>query len=162
MPALQDEIYGDMVFGDAKFYSMASLSASVPVIELGGLAKHFLVPGWRVGWLIVHDRSSTLDRVRQGFFRLSQLTFCPNSLAQSIVPDLLTPIPGSMEEQSLMEFKKSYYSTLEHNAEFTVRAFKNVPGLEVVQPQGAMYAMVSRCACIDWDIMKHQHTLCLP
>lgn len=137
-----------MVFGDAKFYSVASLSTTVPVIELGGLAKHFLIPGWRVGWLIIHDRAGALERVRRGFLKLSQLTFCPNSLAQSVIPDLLTPEAGSAAEKSLAEFKADYYSTLEQNAQFTVDSMSSTPGIEVVEPQGAMYAMVSTLPAI--------------
>lgn len=61
---------------------------------------------------------------------------------QSAIPDLLTPVPGSAEAQSLTDFKKRYFATLEDNANFTVDAISEIPGLEVVVPQGAMYAMV--------------------
>jgi aspartate/methionine/tyrosine aminotransferase len=46
-----DEIYGDMVWGENAFHPIASLSTNVPVLEIGGLAKRWLVPGWRVGWI---------------------------------------------------------------------------------------------------------------
>jgi tyrosine aminotransferase len=61
---------------------------------------------------------------------------------QSAIPDLLTPIPGSAEAQSLADFKKQYFATLESNAKFTIDTLSKIPGLEVVVPQGAMYAMV--------------------
>jgi tyrosine aminotransferase len=132
-----------MVFGDAAFHPLASLSTTVPVLELGGMAKHFLVPGWRVGWLIVHDRGGVLERARHGFAMLAQLRFAPNSLALSVVPDALTPEPDSAEAKALAEFKADYYSTLERNAQVTVDNLAKTPGLDVVKPQGTMYAMVS-------------------
>jgi aspartate/methionine/tyrosine aminotransferase len=42
---------------------MASLTTTVPVLSVGGIAKEFLVPGWRVGWVIVYDRHSLFAAV---------------------------------------------------------------------------------------------------
>ncbi|RLN53688.1 hypothetical protein BBJ29_001335 [Phytophthora kernoviae] len=142
LPIIADEIYGDMVFGSNVFYPMATLTKTVPVIAVGGLAKQFLIPGWRVGWIMVHDRNDILKGVRTAYFKLSQNILGANSLVQSVIPDLLTPIPGSAEEQSLAMFKKQYFATLEDNAKFTIDTLLRIPGLEVVVPQGAMYAMV--------------------
>lgn len=36
---------------------MASLSSDVPILSCGGLAKRWLVPGWRMGWILIHDRN---------------------------------------------------------------------------------------------------------
>lgn len=71
-----------MAFGSNQFHPIGSLSTTVPVVTLGGLAKHFLVPGWRIGWLVVHDRNGVLARVKEAFLKLAQLTFAPNSLAE--------------------------------------------------------------------------------
>ncbi|CAH0474661.1 unnamed protein product [Peronospora belbahrii] len=142
IPVIADEIYGDMVFGNNAFYAMATLTKTVPVVAVGGLAKQFLIPGWRVGWVMVHDRNNVLKDVRTAYFKLSQNILGANSLVQSIIPDVLTPVSGSPEEQSLVDFKKHYFSTLEENAKFTIQTLMRIPGLEVVVPQGAMYAMV--------------------
>ncbi|RLN94580.1 hypothetical protein BBJ28_00003109 [Nothophytophthora sp. Chile5] len=139
---LMDEIYGDMVFGGNAFFPMATLTKTVPVVAVGGLAKQFLIPGWRVGWVMVHDRSDILKDVRAAYFKLSQNILGANSLVQSSIPDLLTPVPGSAEERSLAAFKKRYFATLEENCKFTIDALSKIPGLKVVVPQGAMYAMV--------------------
>jgi hypothetical protein len=31
---------------------MAALTDSVPVLSAGGLSKRYLVPGWRLGWVV--------------------------------------------------------------------------------------------------------------
>lgn len=78
----QDEIYGDMVFGSNVFLPMATLTKTVPVVAVGGLAKQFLIPGWRVGWVIVHDRNNVLKDVRNAYLKLSQNILGANSLVQ--------------------------------------------------------------------------------
>lgn len=84
LPIIADEIYGFMVFGGAKFSPIASLTTTVPVLSVSGMAKMFLVPGWRVGWIQVHDRHNILadSGVRQGLINLSQLILGSNTIAQ--------------------------------------------------------------------------------
>ena len=41
-----------------------------------------------------------------------------------------------------MAFKKRYFSILEENAKFTSDTLATIPGLDMVVPQGTMYAMV--------------------
>lgn len=42
---------------------MASLTETVPVLSTGGIAKEFLVPGWRLGWVLLHNRNGVFDEV---------------------------------------------------------------------------------------------------
>lgn len=44
------------VFSDGKYEPLATLSTNVPILSCGGLAKRWLVPGWRLGWILIHDR----------------------------------------------------------------------------------------------------------
>lgn len=46
------------VFPGCSSPSLASLSSDVPVLSCGGLAKRWLVPGWRMGWILIHDRNN--------------------------------------------------------------------------------------------------------
>jgi len=142
LPIVADEIYGDMTFGDNKFHPLAGLSRNVPIIAAGGLAKEFVVPGWRVGWVVVHDRNNRLEAVRKGFFALSQLTLGANALVQSVIPTVLDPEPGTREAAELKQFKDRYLGELQSNCDFTINALAGVPGIHIVAPQGAMYGMI--------------------
>jgi aspartate/methionine/tyrosine aminotransferase len=71
------------------FIPLASLTATVPVIAVGGLAKQFLVPGWRCGWALVHDREGVLEGVRAGMTNLSQISLGANTLVQVTLQLLL-------------------------------------------------------------------------
>ena len=55
MPVIADEIYDDMTFEGNKFYSFASINNDIPVLAVGGIAKKYMVPGWRLGWILIHD-----------------------------------------------------------------------------------------------------------
>uniref|UniRef100_A0A915MKF7 Aminotransferase class I/classII domain-containing protein n=1 Tax=Meloidogyne javanica TaxID=6303 RepID=A0A915MKF7_MELJA len=71
---IADEIYGDLVYGEgARFRPMATSSPRVPIITCDGVGKRYLVPGWRLGWLIVHDRcGGILSEIKKGIVALSQ------------------------------------------------------------------------------------------
>ncbi|XP_034190755.1 tyrosine aminotransferase isoform X2 [Osmia lignaria lignaria] len=62
VPIIADEIYEHMVFPGRTFHSLASLSNEVPILSCSGLTKRFLVPGWRMGWIIIHDRQNVLNK----------------------------------------------------------------------------------------------------
>jgi tyrosine aminotransferase len=164
LPIISDEIYADIVFSPAKFHPIASLTDRVPILTVGGLAKQYFVPGWRVGWILIHDRSGLLAEIRRGLVSLSQLILGSNSLVQSVLPALLHQIPPSFYSDSLRQ--------LEDNARFTAEKVSQIPGLRVVIPQGAMYMMVgidrTQFKDISSDLefteklVQEQSVLCLP
>lgn len=65
IPIITDEVYEDIVFPNVEYHSVSSLSKNVPVLSCGGLSKRFLVPGWRFGWIIIHDRNNVLQDIRK-------------------------------------------------------------------------------------------------
>ncbi|KAJ1893477.1 hypothetical protein LPJ66_005735, partial [Kickxella alabastrina] len=73
IPLISDEIYADMVFSGQVFTSTATLTSTVPILTLSGLAKQWLVPGWRIGWILINDRNNVFENVRRGLFALSTL-----------------------------------------------------------------------------------------
>lgn len=96
LPIIADEIYCDLVFEGNTFYPMASLTKDVPILAVGGLAKKWLVPGWRVGWVLIHDRHGAFEsEVREGLLNLSQVILGPNSVLQAALDDILHNTPES-------------------------------------------------------------------
>ncbi|CAE7341158.1 Tat [Symbiodinium sp. KB8] len=142
VPIIADEIYGDMTFPGHTFHPIASLTSTVPVLATGGIAKQFLVPGWRVGWVKVHDQQGLLGEVREALFRMSQLILGANSLIQSALPSLLTPPAGSPDEAALATFKAEVMEQLHANAQVVADGLAAVPGITPIVPQGAMYVMI--------------------
>ncbi|CAG8719910.1 18003_t:CDS:2 [Dentiscutata erythropus] len=131
---ISDEIYEDMVFGSEKFYPIASLTKSVPILKVSGLAKRYLVPGWRVGWVIIYDQNGILDEIRNALLSLSNIILGANSLVQYSIPDIIFNTPD--------EFYQDTNNQLERNASISANILSKIRGLHVIVPQGAMYMMV--------------------
>lgn len=73
LPIIADEIYGHCVF-NGEFSPMHIHSGDVPVLSVGGLAKEFIVPGWRVGWIVIHEKGTgRFKEIRSGLKSLTQI-----------------------------------------------------------------------------------------
>ncbi|XP_053126404.1 tyrosine aminotransferase [Hemicordylus capensis] len=135
VPILADEIYADMVFEDCKYESLAKLSTNVPILSCGGLAKRWLVPGWRMGWILIHDRREIFGKeIRDGLLRLSQRILGPCTVVQGAL--------GRILRRTSPEFYHNTLSFLKSNADLCYAALSTVCGLHPVRPSGAMYLMV--------------------
>jgi tyrosine aminotransferase len=152
LPIIADEIYSGIVFDSVQFHPMSTCAGDVPVISMGGLAKEFVCPGWRVGWITLHDKTANnrLSVIRSGLKSLTQLIVGANSLVQACIPDVLCPIENE-NEKSLTTYNKEYCQLLESNSNEIINSLKGYDLLTVVEPQGAMYAMVK----ISFNKMNH-------
>ncbi|KAL6077116.1 Tyrosine aminotransferase [Balamuthia mandrillaris] len=131
---ISDEVYFDMVFEPNRFISFGWISKNVPVLVTGGVAKRFLVPGWRLGWIIVHDRHELLSEIRVGMYKLTQLILGPTTLIQAILPDILHNTP--------QEFFEETDRQLQEHAQLLMERIPDIEGLSIIKPGGAMYAMI--------------------
>uniref|UniRef100_A0A8C9ZEL3 Tyrosine aminotransferase n=1 Tax=Sander lucioperca TaxID=283035 RepID=A0A8C9ZEL3_SANLU len=165
IPILADEIYSNMVFPGCSCPSMASLSSDVPILSCGGLAKRWLVPGWRMGWILIHDRNDIFgSKIRQGLVKLSQRILGACSIIQGALESILNNTPQS--------FYNNTIHFLKTNSEICFSELCTVPGLNPIMPSGAMYLMVG----IDMDrfpdfksdvdfterLVTEQSVFCLP
>merc|ERR1711970_1709945 len=135
VPIIADEICDNFVFPGQTYVPIASLTTTVPVLSCGGLTKRFLVPGWRMGWIVIYDRNHVFDQeVRKGPLCMSQRIIGSNTLVQGALPTILKSTPQSFFDNTISCVKK--------NAELAFKRLRSVPGLMPVMPQGAMYMMV--------------------
>lgn len=134
VPIVADEVYADMVFPPATFTSFGVASTDVPVLVVGGVSKQFVVPGWRLGWVLVHDRGDVFERagVRKGLRQLTTRMLVPNTPAQMVLPTMLEDAAGF----------EAVMAELRENAAFAMQRLQKVPGLKCIRPRGAMYMMV--------------------
>lgn len=79
LPIISDEVYEYFVFPGVKFHSVSSLSKNVPVLTCSGLTKRFLMPGIRMGWIVINDRHNSFDEIRRGLVRLHSLAVVLNN-----------------------------------------------------------------------------------
>eukprot|EP00053_Salpingoeca_punica_P020295 m.211265 g.211265 ORF g.211265 m.211265 type:complete len:414 (-) comp18033_c0_seq1:322-1563(-) len=142
IPIIADEIYAHMNFKGKPFVSMASVSKTVPIVSCGGLAKRYLAPGWRVGWVVVHDRGDALGEIRTGLERLSQCILGANSIVQGALREILL--------NTKQEVYDGVMQQIEASAQVCFDLLSKVPCLTPIMPQGAMYMMVG----VDFSKLK--------
>lgn len=148
VPVISDEIYARVVFKGVEFVSAADVAPNVPVLVVGGIAKEYMVPGWRVGWLALYGeagvsrQNGSLAAIRKGLAAVSQLTLGANSLILSALPAILTPRAGPQAD-GLAAWRAATLRQLEDNAKFACEALENIPGVAVVRPSGSMYLLFS-------------------
>jgi tyrosine aminotransferase len=135
LPIIADETYAWMEFPGQEFHMLSSLSVSVPILSCSTMAKRWMIPGWRQGWIIIHDRHNAFrDEVTPGLARLATKILGPNTLVQAAIPDIVAKVPAEYHQQNARLFHA--------NARHIVTILGPVPGLEPVMPQATMYCMV--------------------
>ncbi|XP_045542086.1 tyrosine aminotransferase [Papilio machaon] len=135
VPIIADEIYEHFVFSGNEFTAISSLSKDVPVLTCSGLTKRFLVPGWRLGWIIIHDRHNILGKeVRNGLANLATRILGPSTLIQRALPAILKYTPQSFFDEVVL--------FIENQAKMAYEELLRAPGLRPIMPQGAMYMMI--------------------
>lgn len=108
VPIIADEIYESMVYSGVEFHSFSALSKEVPILACSGLSKRFLVPGIRLGWIIVHDRNESLSEVKQGLRNVSARILGPNSTVQYAIPEILQNTPKHFYINTMMKIAVVY------------------------------------------------------
>lgn len=129
---LSDEIYDRLLF-TGEHVPTATLCDDVPLITLNGLSKAYLCPGWRVGWLAFHT-PKLLANVATAVQRLADARLCgPGPFQYAIKPALTGP-----QDHIADAMKK-----LRSRRDLMVTRLRAMPGVSIVEPQGAFYALPS-------------------
>ncbi|RJU82576.1 MAG: aminotransferase class I/II-fold pyridoxal phosphate-dependent enzyme [Candidatus Poseidoniales archaeon] len=152
-----DEIYDGLDFTGLQ-RSVASLSNDVPVISLNGVSKVYYAPGWRIGYLSIHDPNQRLLDVRDGIERMLRSRLCASTPAQ------YGYLCGLESDRSWM---KAYAEKVVEQRDVCVERISRIEGLEVQSSGGAFYMFV-RLLDEKWanddkqfvlDLLHEEHVL---
>ncbi len=128
VPIISDEIYDDMVF-DTKQHATATLAKDVPVITFNGFSKVYLVPGWRIGYIMFHHQGE-LDGIQDAFMRIARSRLCANSICQLACIAALKGPQGHIKEVN---------DKLRKRRDFSYKRLNEIEGISTAKPEGAFY-----------------------
>ncbi|UCD14114.1 MAG: aminotransferase class I/II-fold pyridoxal phosphate-dependent enzyme [Thermoplasmatales archaeon] len=128
VPVISDEIYDDITF-DGKQYATATLAKDVPVITFNGFSKVYLVPGWRMGYIMFHH-SGELDEIQDAFMRIARSRLCANSVCQLACIEALKGPQDHIEKMN---------QKLRMRRDFSYRRLNEIKGISTAKPDGAFY-----------------------
>ena len=128
VPVISDEIYDDITF-DGKQYATATLAKDVPIITFNGFSKVYLVPGWRIGYVMFHH-SGELDEVQDAFMRIARSRLCANSVCQLACIQALKGPQDHIEKVN---------QKLRKRRDFSYKRLNEIEGISTAKPDGAFY-----------------------
>lgn len=134
---ISDDIYQKLVFDGASFFSIAALSPEVAekTFIIHGVSKTYAMTGWRIGYCIGNPEAiKAMTRLQ------SQSTSNPTSIAQEASMAALT------SDQSLAEAMRK---TFEGRRNIMVSKLKEIPGLDIIEPDGTFYCFPSIKGLMD-------------
>jgi len=129
---IADEIYDGLDF-TGNHVSVASRSKSVPVFTLNGVSKVYYAPGWRIGYMALHDPVNRLTEVRDGIERLLRSRLCASTPAQ------MGYLAGLEQPRDWMQ---GYSQKVVDQRDLCLQRISEIDGLDVQAPGGAFYMFV--------------------
>ncbi len=125
---ISDEAYGKLIFNDAPFTSMPSLSPEVQArtVLISSVSKSYNMTGWRIGFVALPSMEFARHVARLN----SQIITHPSSISQysSI---------RALENQD--DFLSTLIRDLEKKKNFLVSELNKIEGMELLDPTGTLF-----------------------
>jgi alanine-synthesizing transaminase len=125
---ISDEIYDDLTF-DGRQTATASLTKDVPVITFNGFSKVYVMPGWRVGYVMFHHQGE-LSEIQDAFMRIARSRLCASSVCQQAC---ITALRGPQDHI------KEVNDKLRTRRDFSYKRLNEIEGISTAKPDGAFY-----------------------
>ncbi|WKD58256.1 Glutamate-pyruvate aminotransferase AlaA [Corynebacterium capitovis DSM 44611] len=128
-----DEIYDRILYDGAHHISMAEVGPDLLTVTFNGLSKAYRVAGYRAGWMIITGPRRRAKGFIEGLDLLSGTRLCAN-------------VPGQHAIQVALGGRQSIYQLtgaggrLLEQRDVAVNKLREIPGVSVVEPKGALYA----------------------
>lgn len=121
---ISDEIYDKLSFDS--HISPCSLAENIPFVQLNGLSKIYLAPGWRMG----NMNFANADELYDVCIKQARIRLCANHPVQFAYAKALTTSNNYLDEvlRKLIERRDFAYNRL-----------NQIEGISTTKPQGAFY-----------------------
>lgn len=129
---LADEMYSRLVFGGAKFHSIASFPhMRERCLIVSGFSKTFAMTGWRLGYLVA-DKAL----MKSAFWPHQYSTTCSPTFIQIGVAD-------AMESERTKQEVEEMLRVFARRRDLVIKRLKEIDGLTFNTPDGAFYILIN-------------------
>ena len=126
-----DEIYDKMIIDDIEMKYFTDYTDEVPIVSFNGLSKSYLVPGWRMGWMVFHNMKEQIEYIG-AIRRIAEARLCSPSPLQGAIPVALQGDQSHIAE---------VIGKLRKRRDITFERLNAMDRVSCVRPQAAFYAM---------------------
>ncbi|XP_009610422.1 tyrosine aminotransferase [Nicotiana tabacum] len=135
MLVISDETYGHLVFGSNSFVPMGVFGEIVPILTIGSISKRWMVPGWRVGWIVMCDRNGILQKhgVVESIKSCLEISADPSTLTMGAITRILDETPEDFYSNTINLLRKA--------ADICYGGLTEIPCFTPYKPQGSMFLM---------------------
>lgn len=151
-------MYSRLVYGDGKFYSIASFpDMKERTIIINGFSKTYAMTGWRVGYV------AAPAKLLPSILKVHQYM---QHLLSYLYP--MWVLPNALDLPETEEAVCKMVDAFAKRREVLIEGLDQIPGITYVKPEGAFYAMVDVSAFgVDGDtfaakLLKEKHVAVIP
>ncbi|XP_078176735.1 nicotianamine aminotransferase 1-like isoform X1 [Carex rostrata] len=134
---IADEVYSHSTFGGTPFVPMGVFGHIVPILTLGSLSKGWIVPGWRLGWVVMTDPKAILKetKVIDSIRNFLEISADPATFIQAAVPQII--------ERTKNGYFERIVNLLRVTAEICYAKIKEISCITCPRkPEASMFVMV--------------------
>ncbi|XP_047306854.1 nicotianamine aminotransferase 1-like [Impatiens glandulifera] len=134
---IADEVYNHLTFGNNPFIPMGNFSSIAPVITVDSISKRWIVPGWRLGWLVTNDPQGILKKhgIIDSIIGFLNISSDPVTFIQGALPQIL--------EKTTDFFFSKITNILRKSADVCYDSLEDIPCITCYnKPEGSMFIMV--------------------
>jgi len=127
MVIISDEVQDTLRHDGKLAVSVASLSNDVPCFTLNSFSKSMLAPGWRMGWLLLHDPEGKAENLRKGIQKFPRdwmgMVATPVEIAAASILEKMTDFQDHL---------KDCMEVLRKRSDYTKKRMREIEGISMV------------------------------
>ena len=126
---LSDEIYDQIRYVE-DYTSTAHLAKDLPVVGLNGFSKVYLMTGWRLGYMYLHEPNGELQELNNASKKEQRIRICASTPAQ---------MAGIAAMRGPQDHIKTLVEKLRNRRDYAWKRLNEIDGVSCAKPEGAFY-----------------------
>jgi len=130
IPIVSDEIY-DQIILDRRYEPLSKYVSDNVLIGLNGFSKSYLMTGWRLGYIYIHDPSNEyVEAIRDAIIRQARVRLSANTPVQYAG---IAALEGPQDHIREMILK------IKRRRDIFLKGLMEIEGIDAVKPRAAFY-----------------------